>query len=292
YVKTVNLVKRNRIFIMQEGSNKFCVAALQMKCAIGENSLSQNLSKAEKMMDEARLQGAKLIVLPEAFNYGYNLNKNELLESVENEVTHRFLKNYSQKHNLTILAGVLEKEADLIFNKTLVYEQGVLKAQYKKIHLFKMAGLSEADVFAEGDKAVIFNSEFGRLGFLICYDLRFPELARALALEGGQMLVVSSAWGYARREHFKILKKSRAIENQVFIISADQVGECAERSLRFAGSSMILDPLGQVLVEADDLEEKVVLAEIDLNQIQNVKANMDCFNHRRPEVYNLKSKDF
>lgn len=264
---------------------EFLASAIQMQCHVGSNALALNLEKAEHYVNQASKLGVDLVVLPEAFNYGYNLDQAQLLATVDSVLTRQALGDWAKKYNVSISAGVIEKDNNQIFNRTVFITPQGLSATYEKIHLFKLGSADETQAFTPGQQRKSYQAEFGPLGFLICYDLRFPELARALALDGVQTLLVSSAWGYGRRQHFRLLQQARAIENQIFLISAGQVGENYRGGLKFSGHSVILDPLGTILAEANDIEEKVLIAAINLNQIDVVRKNMNCLADRVPHTY-------
>lgn len=265
----------------------FSVAAVQMASETGESALNKNLEKAHGFLKEAAQQGARLIVLPEAFNYGYQLEPELLKQVTPADGTTDFLKTFAQDHQVYLSAGILERENDQIFNRSITVAPSGAVKKYTKVHLFASAPTWEDKVFVGGKTRQTMTTELGQLGFLICYDLRFPEIARALALEGSNIFVISSAWGYARGEHFEALAKARAIENQVFLISADQVGQTRE-GLRFAGRSSIIDPLGNLLARADSEQETVLVAEIKPEVQAQAKEFMNCFAHRIPEAYTMK----
>lgn len=265
----------------------FFAAAVQMTSETGPAALANNIEKAQSLLKEGVQAGARLLVLPEAFNYGYQLNVDTMSEIPENDSTLEFLKKFAQENDVYLSAGILEKENTKIFNRTVTFSpQGEMK-KYTKVHLFSSAPTWENKVFTAGQSRQTMESELGQFGFLICYDLRFPEIARALALEGSELFLVSSAWGHARGEHFEALIKARAIENQVFIVSADQVGQNQE-GLKFAGRSAIVDPLGNFLAKANSEEETVLIAEIRPQIRIDAKSFMDCFGHRIPQAYIMK----
>jgi predicted amidohydrolase len=139
------------------------------------------------------------------------------------------------------------------------------------------------DLFLKaGNKALLCDTSIGKMGVLICYDIRFPELARRLTLEGAEMLVVPAEWPHPRLDHWRTILKARAIENQLFVMAANRCGK--QGMVRFCGNSMIVNPLGEVISEAGEREEAIT-AEIDLSIVTKYRKDMPALKDRRPEVY-------
>ncbi len=257
-----------------------------MRCHTGPDALKKNHAKAFSLLSEAVKQKAKLVVLPEAFNYGYELKQEALDLIPKDSESLPLLQSFAQDYGIYLFAGVLEREGDLIYNRLYaINPKGLILGYYTKIHLFCSAPTWENKSFTAGDTPAIVQTEYGPMGLMICYDLRFPELARNYALKGCEIIVMASAWGKARQEHFKTLTRARTIENQIFMISSDQVGE-AESKLQFAGASGIFDPLGQALIQNDDGEDVVLVAEINQSVLLKTREFMDCFSHRVTKAYN------
>lgn len=259
-------------------------AAIQFQCVTGKNAWKHNTEKALHYLHQAVQQDAKLIVLPEGFDYGYNLDRTELTEIQESSSTVALLQSFARDHQVTIAAGIFEREATRFYNRSVIINELGVVAKYTKIHLFKSAPMWENQTFCDGAERVMVRLKIDSVGLLICYDLRFPELARSLVLDGATTLLLSSAWPLARKEHMEALAKVRAIENQVFLISANQVGKNA-KSLEFAGSSAIYDPLGNILAQAPQDREAIITAEINPNKIFEVRNFMNCLGHRMPKTY-------
>jgi predicted amidohydrolase len=170
----------------------------------------------------------------------------------------------------------------------LLDPDGQIRAVYRKVHLFDNdvpgAAMRESDAIAPGEEIVAADAGGVRLGLAVCYDLRFPELFRALALDGCRVLALPAAFTERTgRDHWEVLVRARAVENQVFVIAADQVGQTSPR-LRWFGRSMIVDPWGVVLAQAPDRESYVV-ADLDFAAQDAVRAQLPCLANRRPDVY-------
>jgi len=159
---------------------------------------------------------------------------------------------------------------------------------YRKTHLFSMFG--EQDHLTPGDSLGIVDAAWGRAGFSICYDLRFPELFRAYALRGVEVQFLSAAFPAVRLEHWKTLIKARAIEDQMFMVAVNRVGseDMGENGeIVFGGCSMIIDPWGNTVVEAGGKEEGLVTSSINITDVKKVRVNMKVLTDRRPDIYKI-----
>lgn len=286
YVATADQ-KSEKSLSSREIETSFKVAVVQMRAEIGAGAFESNLAKALHLMGQAVAAGASLIVLPETFDFGYDLEGLKTNRPRKSQCASYALENFSRAHGVHMAAGVVEEEGAQIWNRSALFGPEGRIGAYEKIHLFSSVPTHEDNTFARGTTRFIRETKVGRIGLLICYDLRFPEISRALAVDGADILAVSSAWPLQRREAFVTLAKARAIENQAFLVSANQVGSNGA-GLQFAGSSMIVDPLGQVLAQADEKEETVLVAQIELAQIGHVRSFMNCFGHRVPQAYTSK----
>ena len=154
--------------------------------------------------------------------------------------------------------------------------------EYDKTHLF--TPMNEHKFFEYGNKITTFSLDGHKCAVIICYDIRFPELVRSLALEGVEMLFVVSQWPEKRIEHLKTLSRARAIENQMFVAVCNSCG-CADK-VRFGGNSMIIDPWGDVLASAGETEE-IITADFDFGKIEEIRNSINVFNDRKPELYSI-----
>jgi len=190
------------------------------------------------------------------------------------------LTTLSRELNLVIVGSMPEPNGDKVFNTIYVADNGKLVGSYRKLHLFSLLGEDKA--FDSGDNFLVAETSIGKIGVIICYDLRFPELSRRLALEGAQIICVSAQWPKPRQEHWRTLLRARAIENQLFVVSCNACGMIGK--LDFFGMSMIIDPKGEVLAEAGE-EESSIVAELDMQAMEEWRKQIPCFNDRRPEIY-------
>ncbi|MDD3760216.1 MAG: carbon-nitrogen hydrolase family protein [Acidithiobacillus sp.] len=250
--------------------------------------LEQNLAAAAESINDASVAGAKLILLPENFAFMglRDTDKLALMEEPGSGPIQDFLAEQATRHGIWLLGGSIPLRATdgRCFASLLVYDaQGVVQARYDKIHLFDvdLAGgesYRESATIAPGAKPVLVDSPWGGVGLSICYDLRFPELYRHYV--GASLLVVPSAFTVQTgRAHWETLLRARAIENQAFVLAADQGGKHANGRETW-GHSMIVDPWGQVLAVQEG-GAGVVLAELELGQLAQIRARLPVLQHRR-----------
>lgn len=250
--------------------------------------LNANLSKAERLIREAARQGAKLIVLPELFDVGYNFETKEEVEEIAQQIpdgeTTQFLVEQAREHEAFIVAGTAEKdERGKLYNSAVIVGPigwGYI-GKYRKIHLFYREKL----FFEPGNLGFhVFNIGIAKVGIMICFDWIFPESMRTLALKGADVVAhpANLVLPYAPRA-----MPIRSLENRVFSITANRIGE--ERGLRFIGMSQINSPKAEILLRASEDKEEVGVVEINIEEARNKKLNEfnDIFKDRRPEYYAL-----
>lgn len=263
-------------------SNKLRLALLQMHIEAGNPEA--NFSKLASMLEEAVSQEQKpdVIMFPEMWNTGYALTEIQTIADRDGARTKAFLSAFSKKHSVHIIGGsIAELKSDKVLNTIYVFDrEGNAVADYSKIHLFRL--MDEEKYLAAGDKPGRLEIEGAQAGMMICYDIRFPELARKLALEGAKLLFVPAEWPYPRLHHWRTLLTARAIENQMFVIACNRIGTSG--STEFFGHSIVLDPWGETIAEAGE-EETIIYAEIDLSLVDGVRSKIPVFEDRRPAIY-------
>lgn len=266
-------------------------AAIQINT---QNDKQANLTKALSWIEKAALDGAKFVLLPEHMNHLTSSRKEKISEAeIIPGLTSQLLSAKAKQLGIYIHCGsIAEKGNDnKVYNSSLLFnDRGEIVAKYRKIHLFDVdlkgkVTSRESDTVIPGNEIITASTPVGKIGFSICYDLRFPELYRSLVLRGAEILVVPAAFSlYTGINHWEALLRARAIENQCYVIAADQIGCFAPGKSSF-GASMIIDPNGTVLARAPE-EEGFIIADIDLSRIAKTRANIPCLTHRRPELYN------
>jgi omega-amidase len=260
---------------------KLQVAIGQMDIALGDPEA--NLRTVQTLAAQAADAGAELLMLPELWGSGYMLERAEELADELNTGLFGAVATLARHHRLAICGSLLEwdNNTNQAYNTATLYDaDGVLRGYYRKIHLI---GLMDEDRYlGAGDQAVVLDLPWGKTGLSICYDLRFPELFRHYALNGGGIILMPSEWPTPRIEHWRTLLKARAIENHCFVVACNRVG--ADRANTFGGCSAAIDPWGTVLVEADTTPQ-LLLATLDLEQVEKARTFLTVLQDRRPDVY-------
>jgi predicted amidohydrolase len=262
---------------------------MELRVAIGQMDIvlgdaEANLRTVQQLAAEAAGK-ADLLVLPELWGSGYMLERAGELADELNTGLFAAVSALARHHQLAICGSLLEwdVEAQRAYNTATLYDKdGALRGSYRKIHLI---GLMDEDQYlGPGEAASVLELPWGTGALAICYDLRFPELFRRYALEGAGLMLMPSEWPVARIEHWRVLLKARAIENQCFMVACNRVG--ADRANTFGGHSAAIDPRGNVLVEAGDTPD-LLFATLNLDLLEEVRNFMPVFRDRRPEVYAL-----
>lgn len=259
---------------MAEG-NRVKVAAIQMQVVSGEPK--ENMVRVEPMLNEAARNGAQAVLLPELWTTGYALDRFEELAERCGAATLDFLRGTASRLNLTVVGGSFpERREDGVYSACyIIGPNGDVLGTYSKEHLFPL--LREPEYLRPGLPGRVSRTPHGAWSTLICFDIRFPESARQLAYGGTQVLWVPAEWPLVRLEHWRTLLRARAIENQLFVIAANRTGEGDNN--RWAGHSMIIDPWGNILAEAEE-QECVVVAELDMALVDEVRGRIPCFEVR------------
>jgi len=265
------------------------VAAVQM--ASGPN-VKANLEEAEKLIKTAVQQEAKLVVLPENFAIMgmTEVDKVAIAETAGEGPIQQFLSQQASKHGVWIVGGTIPVESSVtgkVYSTSLLYnDSGDMVARYDKIHLFDVMledsneSYNESETIESGNDVVVVDTPFGKLGMAICYDLRFPELFRAMADVGMEICVLPSAFtNLTGRAHWESLLRARAIENLCYMIAPDQ-GGYHKNGRETYGDSMIVDPWGVVLNRLPH-GTGVVVSDVDLEKLRNTRQNFPALKHKR-----------
>jgi predicted amidohydrolase len=255
------------------------------------DDLAANLRAASMQVEEAAGRGASLIALPENFAF---LRREggpiPCAQGLDGEIV-GCLRGLARRLHVRILGGsfpeAVPNDARVFNSSVLISPTGEVEALYRKIHLFDVdLGASgggvyrESAVIAPGEEVVIAKTPDAVIGLSVCYDLRFPELYRALAARGAQILAVPSAFTRETgKDHWEVLLRARAIENQAFVIAPAQCGRHSETRASH-GRSLIVDPWGLVLAQGGD-QPCVVMADCDLGELARIRASLPALEHRR-----------
>lgn len=265
-----------------------------MRTAIAQLIVSrdkqQNLDKILTCIAKAKAENADLVVFPEI---------SMVLVPADGSVKHaeiaELLDGYfvstlaaaAKKHSIYVICGIYESKADesvRAYNTVvLLDDEGKLIHSYRKTHLYDAFSYHESRNIIPGDSGFVpVRTKLGTIGLLVCYELRFPEISRTLALQGAEILVVPTAWitGAMKKEHLLTLSQARALENTVFVCIANQTGNI------YTGRSVIYNPMGIVMANKGE-NEGLIFAEIDLDQARAIREKLACMQQRRPELYKL-----
>ncbi|WP_392397636.1 carbon-nitrogen family hydrolase [Paenibacillus tuaregi] len=263
---------------------KLNIALIQSDIVLGEPKV--NRYRLEQWMEQAMQAETKpdVLVLPEMWNTGYALTQIDELADLQGLESREWLSGFARRHQVNIIGGsVAQKTGSEVRNTMYTYNrEGEQSGEYSKIHLFRL--MEEEKYLAAGDQRVIFDLEGVAAGASICYDIRFPELARSLALGGAKALFVPAEWPHPRLHHWRTLLTARAIENQMYVIACNRVGVSGKDA--FFGHSMIIDPWGEIIAEGSEGEE-IVTAGIDFALVDEVRSRIPVFEDRRPGLYEL-----
>ncbi len=250
---------------------------IQFNIILGDIDI--NLKTATTALREVAKQGAHLVVLPEMWSTGYDYRHlRQLAERTPAVVLE--LQRLSLDLGLVIVGSLPHLVGDSLYNTSFVVDNGKEVGQYRKLHLFSNMG--EDRFLAAGNNCVVVPTSIGRLGLAICYDLRFPELFRKMALEGAEIICIPAEWPKPRQEHWRTLLRARAIENQLFIAAANCCG--IQGKMDFFGMSMLISAWGEVLDEGGEVDTQL-LATFSQEEMIKYRKQIPCFKDRRPEVY-------
>ena len=257
----------------------------------------ENIRKATFMIEESKSNNVDFIVLPEMFNCPYSNDKFiEYAEEENGSFTLNKISELAKKNNVYILAGSIpEKENDRLYNTSYLFDkQGDIVAKHRKMHLFDIdvkgkITFKESDVLTAGDNVTIADTEFGKIGIGICYDVRFPELARLMVENGALILFYPGAFNMTTGPaHWELLFRSRALDNQVYCVGvAPALNENA--SYHSFGHSIVANPWGEIIAEADE-KENLIISEIDLSEIKRIREELPLLKNKREDLYEVKRK--
>jgi predicted amidohydrolase len=259
------------------------IAVAQIACSLGD--IDANVGKIRDFTSRAKDAGAELIVFPEMSDTGYSMRVIRDTATTWEEGAVPELRKLAQSSSIRIICGVSERVRSCIYNSLVVIDvRGEVIGRYRKTHLFSPAPIEEHLCFAAGDCLASFEIGDLHLGLSICYDLRFPEVYRQLAIERQtNVFIIASAWPFPRVEHLRVLATARAIENQSYVAVANRVG--TDDGVTFCGASAIIDPYGVTIAAASSDREELVIGEVSVDLVDSIPRRMPIFEHRRHALY-------
>jgi predicted amidohydrolase len=271
-------------------ADRLRVACVQMRSS---SSKADNIATASGLVAEAARCGAELVVLPEKWNaLGTADVYRAVAETLEGGETVAAMRSWAREHGIVLVGGSITEtrpERERLSNTSLAFDaDGELLAVYRKIHMFDVE--VGGDVYREsesqeaGDEIALFDAAGWQIGLTVCYDVRFPELYRILALRGAELVTVPAAFTmHTGKDHWELLLRSRAVENQCYVAAAAEWGVGDDGRATY-GRSMIVDPWGVVLACAPD-EDGVIIAEVDPGRVRSVREALPSLANRVPSAY-------
>jgi len=254
---------------------------------------ADNIETAERLVARAASTGADLVLLPEKWNaIGSADTLRRAAEPLEDGETVEAMREWARTHGITIVGGSITEQREgreKLSNTSVVIDpSGDVVAAYRKIHMFdvEVGGqvYRESEAEEPGEETNVCDAEGWRVGLTVCYDLRFPELYRILALQGAELVTVPAAFTlYTGKDHWELLLRARAVENQCYVLAASEWG-VHEGGKQSYGRSSIVDPWGVVLAQAPD-EDCVIAAEIDKARLEQVRHDLPSLANRQPAAY-------
>ncbi|MFZ5966162.1 MAG: carbon-nitrogen hydrolase family protein [Bacillota bacterium] len=254
----------------------------------------QNLVRAEKMIREAASHGSNIIALPEMFNCPYENKYFPLFSESYGKDTTRMLSSLAKELHVYIIGGSIpEQDGEAIYNTSYIFSpDGELLGKHRKMHLFDIdveGGIrfKESDSLGYGTDITVVDTKYCKVGVAICYDMRFPELMRLMALEGAQVIIVPAAFNMTTGPaHWDLLIRARALDNQVYFAAASPARNM-EASYHAYGYSAIADPWGTITAQADE-KECILYGDIDLARVEKIRKELPLLQHRRTDLYDLR----
>jgi len=279
--------------------NKINIALCQMNVV---DNKEENIRKAIQMIRESKKQGADLAVLPEMFNCPYENEKFiEYAEELDNSQTLNEIAEIAKEENIHVLAGSIPElevgtdDAKSIYNTAVLFDdEGKILGKHRKMHLFDIdvkgkIYFKESDTLSAGNEFTVIETELATIGIGICYDIRFVELSRIMALNGAEILIFPGAFNLTTGPaHWEILFKSRALDNQVYAIGVAPALD-KDASYNSFGHSIAVNPWGEIIEELD-YDENLKLVQIDLDEIKRIREEIPILKNRRTDLYEIKEK--
>ena len=274
------------------------VAATQMACSW---DTAANVARAERLVEQAAGAGANIILLQELFETPYfcideQARHLDLAQSIDEQPTLQRMQALARQHNVVLPVSFFEKAGPVHFNSVAVIDAGgEIVGHYRKSHIPDCPLYEEKFYFSPGDTGFrTFDTAFGRIGVAICWDQWFPEAARAMALQGAEVLLYPTAIGseqekpdFDSKDHWQTVMRGHAAANIVPVVASNRIGEesSGERRMQFYGSSFIAGPTGELACDADRDSESVLTHTFDLAEIAAFRREWGVFRDRRPDLY-------
>ena len=253
---------------------------------------AETMEKASRMVRVAAAQGAQIAVLPEMFNCPYSGRYFREFTALGHEDTAAALSAWARENRIWLVGGsVPEREGEKLYNSCFVFDsEGRQVARHRKVHLFDIDApgmrFRESDTFTPGEEITVFDTPWGKMGAAICFDMRFPELFRAMAKRGARVIFVPAQFNMTTGPvHWELTLRARAVDNELFV-AACSAARYEGFSYECWGHSAVIDPWGTVIAGADEAEQ-LLYAELDLGRVDEVRRQLPTFLHLREDVYEV-----
>lgn len=273
--------------------NNLKIGLIQMKV---HNDKKENLLRAANLIKKISSEKSDIVILPEMFSCPYITSNFPIYAEEEGGYSYNFLSNIAKENNIYLVSGSIpEIDNNKIYNTSYVFNRyGEKIGKHRKVHLFDIdikgkQTFKESDTLNAGDEVTVFDTEFGKIGLCICYDFRFPELARLMVNKGAKAIIVPASFNMTTGPaHWHVMFKSRAIDNQVYTIGCSPARDYNSSYISY-GHSLIVSPFGEILYELDDKEDMITYS-IDLDYVDKVREELPLLYHRRNDLYKLIEK--
>lgn len=260
------------------------IALVQFKCKSGD--VEENVSRIESFSVKAKELGADAVMFPEMSDTGYHIPTILKCASLKDGLPRLRLAETAARLQMWIISGLSLREGGDVFNTAVALDpSGAVAAEYRKVHLFTGEPVREHESLRPGEKLVTFEMGGIKTGLMVCYDLRFPEMARSLMSAGAELMLLPAAWPTPRIAHWTTLSTARAIENQCYFLAVNRCG--TDENLTLGGRSIAVDPAGEKLCEAGHTDEQILIADISSEKTMSVRKSMTVLADRRRDVYRI-----
>lgn len=269
---------------------KFKLAVVQIRTELDK---ALTMEKAERMVKEAAENGANVVVLPEMYNCPYSNEYFKPFANRENGESVEAMSRWSKENGIILVGGTIpEREGGKLYNTCFVFDkEGRIIAKHRKAHLFDVdieggVRFKESNSFAAGNEITVFDTEYGKMGVIVCFDIRFPELVRTMAKRGAELILCPAQFNMTTGpRHWELTIRARAMDNEIYF-----VGASAARFEGFAyecwGHSTVADPFGMVEASCDE-KEQILYCDIDLNEVDSVRRQLPTFLNLREDLYTV-----
>lgn len=273
--------------------NNLKIGLIQMKV---HNDKKENLLRAANLIKKISSEKSDIVILPEMFSCPYITSNFPIYAEEEGGYSYNFLSNIAKENNIYLVSGSIpEIDNNKIYNTSYVFNRyGEKIGKHRKVHLFDIdikgkQTFKESDTLNAGDEVTVFDTAFGKIGLCICYDFRFPELARLMVNKGAKAIIVPASFNMTTGPaHWHVMFRSRAIDNQVYTIGCSPARDYNSSYISY-GHSLIVSPFGEILYELDDKEDMITYT-IDLDYVDKVREQLPLLYHRRNDLYKLIEK--